>query len=179
MPDHNAEGVSRIGDLSSFDASPFEHFNDVIKTFMKMTSMRRESTLEEAMKAINSSVAIEERGNNAGEVMGKATLIRDDKIINLVEIATLTIPSLVRIDNDERSLLVSQCLEILHNSFQFVEHNYHKAFALANRLAPRKQSVSALHLWKENKRRSYLPKFHYCFISTLGQMIRCPGHLHS
>lgn len=60
MLDHIMEQMSWIGSLSLLDASPFEHFDYVIKNCRKMTSMRRGSTLEENVKTMESSVAIEE-----------------------------------------------------------------------------------------------------------------------
>lgn len=48
MLDLIVEDVSRFGTLNFLDASPFEHSNYVIKKFIRMTSMQRGSTMEEA-----------------------------------------------------------------------------------------------------------------------------------
>lgn len=124
MLDHIAEDVSRFGALNFVDASPFEHFNYVIKKFIRMTSMRRGSTLGEAVKVINSSVATEKSINKTGGRIRKAKLVRDGTIINLVEIATSTMACLAHIDKDGRGVLASQCLEIVQNSFQLTGHRF-------------------------------------------------------
>lgn len=48
-----------------------------VKKFIKLTSMRRGSTLHEAVKAENSSVAVNERINNTGGGVRKAKHVRD------------------------------------------------------------------------------------------------------
>lgn len=47
------EDVLQLGDLTLLDASPFEHFNYVLERFIKMTFVRKVSTMEEAVNAMN------------------------------------------------------------------------------------------------------------------------------
>lgn len=46
-----------FSDIKFLDTSTFKHFNITIKTFIRMTSKRRERVLEEAVYAINNSIA--------------------------------------------------------------------------------------------------------------------------
>lgn len=57
------------------------------------------------MKAINASVAVEERKNSSGEGIRKGKLVRDATIINLAEIATSTLVSSANISKDGRAVL--------------------------------------------------------------------------
>lgn len=52
MPDHILEDVSRIRDLSYLN----EQFNSTIKKFIKMTSMRKGTLIEEAVRVMNTTV---------------------------------------------------------------------------------------------------------------------------
>lgn len=61
MPDRFVEDVSRSGSFNSLEASSFEHFNCVIKKIIMITCMRHGSTLGEAVKVMNLSVAIEKK----------------------------------------------------------------------------------------------------------------------
>lgn len=97
--DHIMEDISQFGAINFSDVSLFEHFNYVIKNFIKMSSIRHGSTLEEAVRAMNASVAIEQRRITTGGGVRKATLVRDGRSINLVEIETSTFASLAPIDN--------------------------------------------------------------------------------
>lgn len=58
MLDHIVKDLSRFGALNSLDAPPSEHLNYIIKKFIRMTSMRHDSTLKEAVEVMSSSVAI-------------------------------------------------------------------------------------------------------------------------
>lgn len=124
MPKHIVKNGSRFDSLNFLDVYSFQHFNDVIKNFISMTFMRRRSTLEEAAKAMNLSVAIEKKRNNTGGGIQKTKLVRHDTITNLVKIATATLASLAHMDNGGRGVLASQCLEIILNSFQLAGHRF-------------------------------------------------------
>lgn len=50
---HIFEGLNRCGNLEYLSASLYEHFNYVIKKFIRMTSLRRKSSLSEAVEAEN------------------------------------------------------------------------------------------------------------------------------
>lgn len=86
--------------------------------------MQRGITVEEAVKAMNSFVAIEKRRNNGIGRTGKAKLFRGSTFINLVRIETSTFVFLARIDNDERGVLASQCSGIVQSSFQLAGHRF-------------------------------------------------------
>lgn len=62
MLDHIIENISRFGALNVLDAFLFGHFNFTIRTFIREMSMRWDSTLDEALKLINSSVSNDELG---------------------------------------------------------------------------------------------------------------------
>lgn len=53
MLDPIIENVSEFEDLSYLDVSPHEHFNATIKKFIRMTSMRKTFTANEAIIAMN------------------------------------------------------------------------------------------------------------------------------
>lgn len=59
--DHIVNDISQFGAFNFSDASPLQHLNYVFKKLIKMTSMRRCSTMEGTVKAMNASVAVEER----------------------------------------------------------------------------------------------------------------------
>lgn len=65
---------------------------------------------------------LKKRKNNTDGGIRKEEHVRDGTIINLIEIATLNLASLVHIDNDGKSLLALQGLKIVQRSFQFVRH---------------------------------------------------------
>lgn len=46
---HTAEDLERFDDVGYLDASPFEPFNYSIKSYLKMTSLRKGSTFEESL----------------------------------------------------------------------------------------------------------------------------------
>lgn len=83
MLDHVSEDLLRFGDLRFFDASPFECFNYTIKMFIRMTSMKKNTSAGEAVNAMNDSVENEIRGG--GKFLnGRPTqLARDGFCISL------------------------------------------------------------------------------------------------
>lgn len=82
-----------------------------------MASMRHDSTVEEAVKEMSSSVTIEEKRKNADGGSRKSKLSRDGTIINLVETATSILPSLAHIHDDWTGVQASQCFR---NGSKFV-----------------------------------------------------------
>lgn len=76
--DRIVEEMSRVGALHFFERFPFEHSNYGNKKVIKRTSIRHGSTMEEAVKAMNWSVAIEKRKKSTGGGNGRARLVRDN-----------------------------------------------------------------------------------------------------
>lgn len=99
------EDVSKLSALNFFDVSLFKHYNCVIKNVIKTASMPSCCTMEEDVMPMTSSVEIGEKRNNTGGGIRKANLSRENTIINLFNIATSTLASLVHIDNDGRVVL--------------------------------------------------------------------------
>lgn len=52
---HIAENSKTFGDVVYLVASPSEHFNYVMRSYLKMISLRKDSTLEEAVQVTNAS----------------------------------------------------------------------------------------------------------------------------
>lgn len=122
--DHIPEDPSWFGAINVLDTSPFEHSNYFIKKIINETSMRHSSTLEVAAKAMNPSVALEERRNYTGGGIWNAKLFRNRTIINLVGIAISTLVSLAHIDHDGRLMLPSQCSQFVSNAIWIEEHQF-------------------------------------------------------
>lgn len=53
--DHIAEEVSRFGALDVLEVFQFEHLHYIVMKILRMTSMRRSNTLEEAVMSWNMS----------------------------------------------------------------------------------------------------------------------------
>lgn len=53
MLNNVTETVSRFGDKSSLDASPYEHYNYVIKRFIQSTAGRKTKAMKETGTAMN------------------------------------------------------------------------------------------------------------------------------
>lgn len=116
MLDDIEEDVSWLGAFNFLDVSPFQHFKFVIKKFRNLTSMERESAMEEDVEATNASVAIDEIRNITRGGLRKAKLVRDSTIIiDLAEIAISTFASLAHINNNGRGVLASQYSAIVQN----------------------------------------------------------------
>lgn len=119
MLEHTLEYAFRVGALNFIDMPSLEHLNCIVKLAIKMTSVRRDSVLEEAVKAMNASVSIEEKWNNACWIIRKTKLVRDGTIVNLFKIVVLTWASLAHFDNNGRGVIPAKCLEIVQSSFRF------------------------------------------------------------
>lgn len=52
MLDHISENFLIIGDFGLLDASSFDHFNYTIKAYVRITSMRKGTSMEEAVEEI-------------------------------------------------------------------------------------------------------------------------------
>lgn len=68
---------------------------------------------------MNALVANDERRYNTDGGIRKATLVGDETVINLVEIATSTLTSLAQIDNNGGGVLALFNLGVVENLFQF------------------------------------------------------------
>lgn len=55
MLHHILEDLESLGDVGYLGASPFEHFNFVRKSYLKMPSLRKGSTIEKSVQVMNSS----------------------------------------------------------------------------------------------------------------------------
>lgn len=124
MLDHIVEDVARFENLNILDAFPYEHFNFILKTFSRMTSMRRGSTLDEAVELINSSVTNDDFSRLLEGEIRAAKLVRDGITTTLADIETSTYSSLAHLDKNARCVLTSQCLEIVQNSFQKISYSF-------------------------------------------------------
>lgn len=80
--------------------------------FIRMTALQRDCSGEETIKAMNSSVAFEEREITTGVPIRKKKLVRNATTINLTKIQTSIFISLMHIYNDCRDVIASQWLEI-------------------------------------------------------------------
>lgn len=113
-----AKQLSRSGPHHFLDASPFEHFNYVIKTVIRTTSIRRDSTLVAAALVMNiSAESVGSRTNTKTEML-KAELGRNGTVTNFAQIMIPTIPTLAHLEIAERCVLVLLCLKTAQESFR-------------------------------------------------------------
>lgn len=111
MLNYALEDVSRYGNLNLVDTTAYEHFNVIIKKYIRMTSMREESTFEETAKIINSSFEESETAIFNAEGKRGAVLGRDWTKITL---HVLILESCVGIDHlthDARKALQAYIME--------------------------------------------------------------------
>lgn len=107
------EDVLRFGALQFLNGSLFEHFSYIIKTFVRFTSLRHASLLEEAVRATRIHVGGEESSNSTVAEMREETLFRPGTVINLAASATSTLSCLSHIDKNAEDVLGSQCLKTM------------------------------------------------------------------
>ena len=116
--DHLCNDLARFGDLSLLDASPFEHFNYVIKSFIRMTSMRKSTTIEEAIRIMNTSRPSEiqrtivERGR-------RPQLARDGVEMTLSQCLDSSADFLTHLSDNESASFQTTLLSFLRESEEF------------------------------------------------------------
>jgi len=105
--DHIAEDVARFGDLSLLDASPYEHFNFTLKQFIRMTSMRKQTTISEAVAVINATKLCEDGPSVIERQMHAGRLSRDGDKFVLRDLMKPNNSCLSCMSEDEKSSFVT------------------------------------------------------------------------
>lgn len=111
MLDHDAEDEKRFGTSTFLDASPYEHYNYVIKTFIIMKSMRKSTLLEEAVTALNSSSLHDVLPEPKLHTGSTTALSKNGYEIRLEGISSSEYPMLAKLSKDAKRALVKYVME--------------------------------------------------------------------
>lgn len=97
--------------MKLLDASPFERINNIIKTFIRMKSMRKDNSTEEAGKAMYDTVEDETKRDGKRLNNRPARLARDGFRICLAGVESCLCESLAHLAPDARVYIFNCVLE--------------------------------------------------------------------
>lgn len=94
------------------------HMIEAIRTFIRKETLRRGSTMDEALKLINTAVVNDECGSKTKGRKRTVNLVQDGILAVLTDIKTSSYSSLAHSNKDTKKLITLRSSKIVQNSFQ-------------------------------------------------------------
>lgn len=107
MLDHVSNDLYKFGILSFLDASAYEHFNFTIKKFIRMTSMRKLTTIEEAVHLMNETPLNTEKDPCILKIGAINALSRDGIKVSLATVNKTSCSLTEHLTRDGRGVLAN------------------------------------------------------------------------